>query len=77
MKNTAKIPRLLSNDFNGQSSEEKINSSLREKSVFHSRENNMSKNYNNEEDEYYLESYCEDDDESYDILSLLERNKRK
>ena len=77
LKNTAKIPRLLSNDFNGQSSEEKINSSLREKSVFHSRENNMSKNYNNEEDEYYLESYCEDDYESYDILSLLERNKRK
>lgn len=57
-----------------------INSSLREKSVFeNNREsiNNMSKKYNNEEDEYYLESYCEDDDNSYDILSLLERNKRK
>lgn len=78
LKNGAKIPRLLSNDFNAQSSEAMINSSLREKSIFQTRENinNMSKNYNNEEDEYYLESYCEDDDESYDILSLLERNKR-
>lgn len=81
-----KLPRLLSNDYNINNSDNTLfNSSLKEKSVFiNDFSSNLfdkekkAKNYKEDEDEYYLESYCDDDKESYDILTILEnKNNNK
>lgn len=81
-----KLPRLFSNDYGvNKSNDTFLNSSFKEESVFiNDLSSNLSdkvekaENYKEDEDEYYLESYCDDDKESYDILTILEnKNKNK